>query len=447
MKLDLLVSGGTLVDPVVGSAAPANLGIAGGRVAYIGPESPEASRVLDVEGLLVSPGFVDTHMHDEELDDPEPIQRALLLQGVTTAIAGQCGLGPSIDSYAPKRGSPRLKLGYMTGHLALREMVGIEDVYKPANPAETARMREILASELARGSFGLSFGLEYAPNTKPEEIAALASVLTGWDRRWISIHIRTDGPECLGAMAEAIGLARAHRVRVQISHIGSMTAFGYCAEAVRMIEEARSEGLEVGFDCYPYDAFCTKIGSAVFDPGFEKRWNRGLEALEAASGKYKGTRLTPESYADLRAHDPEALIVAYVMNDAEIRRCLAHPLCAIGSDGILKGGQGHPRAAGSFPRALRILREAGLSWPEAIRHATSLPASMTWLEAGRLALGSAADIVAFDPDALRDKATFADQLAPPEGIAFVLVDGVVAAERGEVSPRPAGRLLFREARA
>ncbi len=445
MKLDLLVKGGTLIDPVQGSESPANLGIAGKRVAYLGAESPDARRVIDVSGLYVAPGFIDTHMHDEELDEPDVIEKALLAQGVTTALAGNCGLGPLIDAYAPKRRSPWLKLGYLTGHLALRKVVGIEDLYRPADTSETERMREILRSDLRRGSFGLSFGLEYAPNTSAEEIAALVSVLVGMPRRWVSVHIRTDGPECVGAVRETIDIARRHGVRLQVSHIGSMTAFGYTAEAVGMIEAAKAEGVDLTFDCYPYDAFCTTIGSAALDPGFEKRWNKGLEALEVATGKYKGRFLTPESYADLRANDPEALIIAHIMNDAEIRKCLAHPSCAIGSDGILHHGEGHPRAAGSFPRALRIIREAGLSWPEAIRHATSLPASMTWLEGGRLVEGAAADLVAFDPATLRDRATFADQLAPPEGIAYVVVDGAVAVDHGEVAPEPAGALLFRSA--
>ncbi|MCX7023666.1 MAG: amidohydrolase family protein [Spirochaetes bacterium] len=445
MRLDTLIEGGALIDPVAGTELVMNVGIATGRVAYVGADAPDAARVIDARGLCVSPGFIDTHMHDEELDEPDPIQNSLLLQGVTTAIAGNCGTGPLIDEYAPRRRTPWLKLAYQTGHTVLRRTVGIDDIYRPATAAETGRMRDLLRAELARGSFGLSFGLEYAPNTSPQEIDALASLLTGLPERWVSVHIRYDGPRCLDGIREVIDIARRFKLRLQVSHIGSMTAFGYCMEAVRMIEGAKADGVDMTFDCYPYDAFCTFIGSAVFDPGFEQRWNKGLVDLEVATGKYKGTRMTPESYTDLRANDPMALIIAHVMNDSEIRQCLAHPSCAIASDGILHGGEGHPRAAGTFPRALRILREAGLSWPEAIRHATSLPARMAWLDGGRLVEGAPADIVVFDPASLRDRATFADQLAPPEGIAWVIVDGMVAVDHGTISPKPAGRLLFKTA--
>ncbi len=443
MELDILVRGGTVADPEAGTERALNLGVKGGRIAYLGTDAPAAGRTLDAAGLLVSPGFVDTHMHDEELDDPDTIQQALLRQGVTTAIAGNCGSGPLLKDIRPKRRTPWLNLSYMTGHRVLREAVGILDVYKPADEAQTAEMEKLLRKELEEGSLGLSFGLEYAPNTSPREIDALARVVKEYPRRFVSVHIRYDGPDCLKAVREMIDLAARFGIRVQISHIGSMTAFGFSAEALRMTDEARAAGTDVTMDCYPYAAFCTHVGSTVFDPGFEKRWGKGLESLEAASGKYKGQRLTPESFADLRANDPKALIIAHVMNEEEIRLCLSHPQCAIGSDGVLHGGEGHPRAAGTFPRALLWLRESGLSWAEALRHATSLPASMAWLPVGVLKEGGPADIAAFSPERLRDRATFKDQLAPPEGMEYVIVNGRVAVERGEVAKPPAGRLVLR----
>jgi N-acyl-D-amino-acid deacylase len=386
---------------------------------------------------------VDTHMHDEELSDPDTTQQALLRQGVTTAIAGNCGSGPLLKDIRAKRASPWLNLSYLTGHRILRETVGLKDVYKPANPAQIAEMETLLRKELDEGSLGLSFGLEYAPNTSRMEIDALARVVKDYPERFISAHIRHDGPDCVESVREVIDLSKRFGVRVQISHIGSMTAFGFSAQCLGMVDKARASSIDMTMDCYPYAAFCTEIGSTVFDPGFEKRWNKGLSDLEAASGKYKGARLTPESFADLRANDPEALIVAHVMNEDEVRLCLAHPLCAIASDGILHNGEGHPRAAGTFPRALRWMREAGRPWTEAVRHATSLPASMAWLPAGVIAEGARADITVFSPDTLHDRATFQDQLAPPEGIEYVLVNGKIACEHNEIARPPAGRLVVR----
>ncbi len=444
MELDLVILNGILLDPLTGSEKRLNLGVAGDRIAYIGEDAPAAKRRMEAGGLMVSPGFVDTHMHDEELEDPGTIQQALLRQGVTTALAGNCGSGPSLERVKEARKSPWLNLGYLTGHRALREEVGISDVYRAATDEEIARMEERLGRELSLGSFGLSFGLEYAPNTSPREIEALCGILGKVPKRFVSVHIRHDGPECLKSVEEAIGFAERFKIRVQISHLGSMTAFGFTDRSIRLIEQARARGADVTFDCYPYSAFCTFIGSTVFDPGFEERWGKGLESLEAASGRFRGMRLTPEIYADLRENDPKALIIAHVMNESEIRLCLRHPLCAIASDGVLHGGEGHPRAAGAFPRALRWLREEGLSWPEAVRHATALPAEMAWLPVGRMEVGAPADLVLFSPEELRDRATFEDQLAPPEGIYAVLVNGRIAVEKGVLSPEPCGRLLLRK---
>lgn len=443
MELDLLIRDGTLIDPVKGTEERLNLGISGDKIAFIGKDEPGAKRVLEAFDLLVSPGFIDTHMHDEELDDPGTIQKALLRQGVTTALAGNCGSGPGMGRVKEKRKSPWINLGYLSGHTALREAVGISDVYQPATEAEISRMEELLEKDLADGSFGLSFGLEYAPNTSPREIEALCRVLGKYEKRFVSVHIRHDGPDCLDSVAEVIALAERFGIRVQVSHLGSMTAFGFTARAIELIEEARGWGADVTFDCYPYAAFCTSIGSTVFDPGFEERWGKGLESLEAASGKYRGKRLTQEIYDDMRRNDPKALIIAHVMNEWEIRACLKHPLCAVASDGVLHHGEGHPRAAGAFPRALRWLREEGFSWAEAVRHATVLPAGMAWLPAGRLEIGSPADLVVFSPDDLRDRATFEDQLAAPEGISAVVLNGKIAVEQGEIALAPAGRLLLR----
>ncbi len=449
MAYDLHIKGGTLIDPEKLKDTPqrADVLIQGDRIEKICPGGcdEKAARVFDASGLYVSPGFIDTHVHDEEVEDPNTNTQALLRQGVTTAIAGQCGAGPLQKDILPSRAHPWLNLAYLSGHSQLRKNVGINDEYVAATPEQTQEMQKLLALELTHGSFGLSFGLEYAPNTSREEIAALCKVVPDFKDRFISIHIRYDGPKCIDAVKEAIDMARVHKVRVQISHFGSMTALGYTQQCLDLFDRARAEGVDVTMDCYPYTAFCTRAGSAVFDPGFKERWGgKGEECLEAASGKYKGQRLTPESLAEIRANEPQGLLIAHIMNEDEVRLCLRHPECAIGSDANYKKGGGHPRVAGTFPRALRWLREEGLSWPEAIRRATLLPAQMVYLpHVGRMSVGSEASFVIFDPDKLKDTATFPEPLTPPEGIRAVVLNGVVTVEDNVVKEH-CGKLLFRK---
>lgn len=444
-QYDLVIKDARLVDPERSDIFCSSIGIKDGFIAEIGEDIPEGERNISAEGCFVCPGFIDTHMHDEDPYDPDTTQKALLRQGVTTGIAGNCGSGPLLEKIAPSRSTPWINIGYLTGHRALREEVGIpeEQRYRPAREDEISRMRALLLSELKKGSFGLSLGLEYAPNTSWEEIVALSELVPSFPCRWVSSHIRYDGPRCIEGVEEMVSLSEVTGARVQLSHLGSMTAFGRSAEALDILHKAVSRGIDLTWDSYPYAAFCTFLGSAVFDPGFEERFKKPIHALEIGSGSNAGKRMDGELFEKLRKEEPETLIIAHVMNEEEMRLVQKDPRCAIASDAILLKGGGHPRAAGAFPRGILWLREEGLSWNEAISHATSIPAGMTWLERGYLKPGTPADLVVFDPLTFMDRATFEKPLLPPEGIGYVIVNGQVAVEEGKVNEKPAGQFLTR----
>jgi N-acyl-D-amino-acid deacylase len=372
---------------------------------------------------------VDIHIHDERFEDPDTVQRCLIAQGVTTAVAGNCGSGPLFEKSQAARPRPWLHLSYLVGNCAgLRGEVGHTDRYTPATPAETAEMRSLLRESLNRGAMGLSLGLEYAPGASWEEIGALTAVTAEFGRI-ITVHIRYDDDRCVDAVREVIRLSREYGVRLQVSHLGSMT-MGHTRECEELIEEAIvNDGVDVGFDCYPYDAFCASAGSAVYDDGFVERWKgKGPECLEAVSGRFKGNRLTFETLAEMRREEPGELIVAHVMDKTEIENCLANPRCIVASDALTTSGGGgaHPRIAGTFPRALGILRRHGYSWEDALRKMTAMPADRMRLDAGRLYEGARADIAVFDPDEFADRATFQVPFAAPDGLKLVVINGRVA---------------------
>jgi N-acyl-D-amino-acid deacylase len=200
--------------------------------------------------------------------------------------------------------------------------------------------------------------------------------------------------------------------------------------------------VDVTFDVYPYYAFAARIGSAVFDPGFEQRLGKGLESLGISTGKFRGVPLTLEVFAKAREEDPDAYVIAHVMNPQEVDMCLLHPESAIASDAVLRGDEGHPRAAGTFPRGIGILRKAGLSWPEAVRHATSRPAEMIWHRGGRIAEGANAELVVIDPVSYEDRGRFGEPLTAPSGVKWVVLNGVVVVENGEIIAPPNGRILL-----
>jgi len=445
VKMDLVIRNGVIVDPVSLEEVRGDVGISGDRIACLGSDVPQGEREIDARGLLVLPGLVDTHMHFEHrIGDPYTVLRFLLLQGVTTAFAGHCGEGVTIREYKEWfRQNPLLNMGFMIGATTLRRAAGSEDRYSPSTDEQISIMEGLLRENLEEGAWGLSFGLEYAPGTSSDELTRLALVVSGFEKRLISIHIRSDGHRSPGAVAEAIDLARRTGVRVQVSHLGSMTAFGHSEEALWMIGQARAEGVDVTFDVYPYYAFAARIGSAVFDPGFEERLGKGLEALDISTGKYRGVALTPETFKKAREEDPDAYVIAHVMNPDEVDMCLLHPDSAIASDAVLRGDEGHPRAAGTFPRGIGILRKAGLSWPEAVRHATSRPSEMMWHDGGRIIEGANAELVVIDPDVYHDRGEFGKPLVPPRGVKWVILNGKIAVEDGNVTEPPSGKMLLR----
>ncbi|MDR1916077.1 MAG: amidohydrolase family protein [Synergistaceae bacterium] len=444
---DILIRGGTFFGMTDGSEpVPATLAIKNGTVsALLAPDSEaEADYVFDAKGMFVTPGFVDIHMHDEFFADTDTVQHCLIRQGVTTAVAGNCGSGPAFYKSALARPKPWLHLSYLVGNCAaLREEVGRTDRYTPSTKEEIALMRELLRDALRDGAMGLSLGLEYAPGASYDEISALASVVSEFEDGIVTVHIRYDDDRCVGAVKEMIDLSRENNVRLQISHLGSMT-MGHTRECEETIERAMADGVDVSFDCYPYDAFCAKAGSAVYDDGFVKRWKgKGPEYLEAVSGKYRGRRLTFETLAEMRREEPMSLIVAYVMDREEVENCIANPACIIASDALFTGSGAHPRIAGTFPRALRILRERGYSWQDALRKMTVMPAERMRIKSGRLFEGSVADVIVFDPEGFIDRATFQDPFLPPDGLKLVIIKGRVVLMNGDISPAPQGDLFRR----
>lgn len=444
---DILIRGGIFFSMAKGgSPRTASVAIKDGRVAVVLPPDAEleAECVYDASGCFVTPGFVDSHMHDEYFPDPDTAQQALIRQGVTTAIGGHCGSGPPVAISFAARPKPWLNLGYMAGNCAMREAVGRKDRYSPASAEEVAEMRAILRESLRQGAMGLSLGLEYAPGASEEEISALAEVLSEFPDSFISAHIRYDDKRCVDAVREVIALASEHKLRLQVSHLGSMT-MNRTHQCVDVIDAAYAAGVDVGLDCYPYDAFCAKAGSAVYDGNFEERWEgKGPESLEAASGRFKGQRLTYETLAVMRAEEPMDLIIAHVMNKGEVDACITHPKGLVASDALYTGGGGHPRIAGTFPRALGILRGNGFGWWDALSKMTCAAADRLRIEAGRLAAGSVADVIVFDPARFRDRATFQEPLLPPEGLRLVVINGKTALRDGELAKEPSGRILRRK---
>ncbi|MDF2532406.1 MAG: N-acyl-D-amino-acid deacylase [Clostridia bacterium] len=214
-------------------------------------------------------------------------------------------------------------------------------------------------------------------------------------------------------------------------------------EVLAFIDYNRSKGIDIYADCYPYAAFSTCIGETTYDDGFLERYNTTYENIEIADGPYRGTRCTEELFKDLRTLAPNTITIGHVMKESDIEKALIHPGVLIGSDGFMNNGEGHPRAAGTFPRLISeyVRKRKLLSLNEAISKMTWQTAERFGIKGGKLSIGCNADIVIFNTEEINDRATFENPTLAPKGIEYVVLDGKIAVKHGAIINRNLGRSI------
>lgn len=478
---DLLVSGGRIVDGTGAPARIADVGIRAGRIAAIGALGSSAGKTsIDARGQIVAPGFIDVHTHADEIAQ-HPLAEHFVRMGVTTVVAGNCG-GSADDVAASFRQieQTRVSVNYATlfGHNTVRRAVmGTER--RPPSASELAKMQALVAQAMKDGAVGFSTGLQYVPGTYADlsEIIALAKAASPYGGVYAT-HMRNEGTELESAVKEALDVGDAAHMAVEISHlkVDAPSRWGASAQALTMIDAARSKGLKVNADVYLYDAASSTLGirfpSWVLEGGQDRinerlddaqTWarikeemkklirERGLEnysfariASYRADPSLNGLSIPDAARKILGADDIEtqlemmrrmlraggASMVYQFMAEDDIGRILRHPYVSIASDSglnVLGEGVPHPRGYGNNARALgRYVRERKVvSLEEAIRKMTSLPADhFGFRDRGRLAVGQAADVVILDPARVIDRATYEQPHQYPDGISAVVVNGI-----------------------
>lgn len=447
--LDYLIAGGEYPDFDSRDFVKANIGIKDGKIEFIGNDIPQSREVLKAEGSLVSPGFIDIHMHEEnfaEEGEKYVISQMMLKMGVTTCVGGNCGIQrQSIKDFRrviDKLSGCPVNYMMMAGYNRCRYELGLLR-HEAASEDMRRQIGEMLRQELEAGACGISFGIEYDPGIRTEEII---DILNDFEDKGLlaAAHYRSSCTQNVDSIKEMIKIAESIPMKFQISHLSSCCAMGGMKESLRLLGAAMKKNDRLDFDTYPYDAFSTHLGSEVFEPGCLKRWKKDYDCILLTAEPYENVRCTKEIFERARREFPEMLAVVFAMNEEEIREAVSFEGGMIASDGIISCGKGHPRAAGTFPRLLgKYVREEGtLSLIDAIEKITVRPAQrLNLMKKGRIAAGWDADIVVFSPERIRDKATFTDLSPWPEGIEYVFVNGKKAVEGKRVVSDRLGRFI------
>ncbi|NOU58349.1 amidohydrolase family protein [Marinifilum caeruleilacunae] len=446
----IAINKGRLIDPANKIDSKLNLLIEDGKISAISDQELQAEITIDASGLIIAPGFIDIHMHEANIDEKTGefevgTFESMLKMGVTTAIAGNCGFGAENPvGYLDKVDQDLIpiNLGMLLPHNSLRLAIQHTDKYALASKEQVAEMAKIADEWMSKGLAGVSFGLRYVPGADTNEYFAVAEMAKKHNRV-ISAHIRDDAEGVIDALDEFISFGLDGKSKMQVSHIGSMAAFGQMDDFLSAVDQYKAQGVDIACDCYPYYAFCVAIGRTTYDDGFLERYNTGYDAIEVLEGEYKNQRCTPELFEHLRQKHPDVLTTAHVMKSQEVDQALLHPNVMIASDGVLNNMQGHPRVSGTFPRALNLLvnQRKSMSVYEVIRKMTQMPAERLGIDKGNLAIGKDADLVLFGLEDIHDTASFIEPTDEPKGIKHVIVNGQIATTDNKIVNAKLGKSL------
>ncbi len=526
---DLVIKNGHVFDGLGNEAVSVDIGILGQKIAKIGKISPAKGQfVIDAKDLTVCPGFIDAHDHTSIELLVNPQAESSVRQGITTLVSGNCGSSPfpvaderydeyrdemketydvdmtwkDIQGFFSKLEEKGMALNYSTfvGQGTIRGFaVGFND--RPPKAEELVRMKALVAENIQNGALGLSSGLEYAPGSYAQrnEIVELCREAKQHGGLY-STHMRDESDQLLEALDETIDVSRKTGIRLQISHfkIAYPRNWNKIDDALAKLEAAKSEGISLFCDRYPYIAGATGLSSMNFplwakqgttdeflarlkDPTLESKFRAFLGEREQKLGSwdkvvissvfteknkiFEGKTLheaTQETGKDVFEFLRDLLIeeknragqVIFMMNEENLKRILAHPLVGVGCDGSalapygpLGKGKPHPRSYGTFPRVLGkyVREEQILPMAEMLKKMTSVPAkNFGFALRGALRRDYFADIVIFDEKRVSDKATFKDPHQYPEGIDYVIVNGQVVIHNGEHSGLLPGKVLRKQ---
>ncbi|MFC5283416.1 N-acyl-D-amino-acid deacylase family protein [Pedobacter alpinus] len=487
-QYDVIFKNAKVLDGTGNSWYRADVATKGNLITKISPNIiAKAKQVIDVNGLFLTPGFIDVHTHIENDEEKTPTANSFIYDGVTSVITGNCGSSEvNIKKYLNYVDSVRLSInvGVLIGHNSVRKAV-IGRANREPNPQELQQMKTIVSQAMQDGAMGLSTGLIYIPGTytKTDEIIELAKVVAPHNGLYAT-HMRSESGKVKEAINEAITVGEAAGIPVQISHfkIGGKQNWGQSDQTLALVKQARLKGLDVTIDQYPYTASNTSISTLLPDdvladgqdsliarlnnPKIKekvvremlsslksktlKHYNYAVVAYYALDTSYNGKSIEEINLMKGRKHKAKAEVetildimrnggagaVFHGMSEDDVKNIMQYPFNMPASDaGIREFGAGipHPRGYGTNARVLGkyVREEKVISLEEAVRRMTSLPAQKFQIkDRGLIKEGMKADIVVFDADKVIDLSTYAKPHALSTGFKHVMVNGRLTLENG-----------------
>jgi N-acyl-D-amino-acid deacylase len=501
---DLVIINGHIVDGTGNPWFEGAVGIKGDRIAAIGTlDAKRAARVIDAQGQIVAPGFIDVHTHVEGSLGENPTADNFAYMGVTSLVTGNCGssaieIGKFLSELESKGIS--VNLAALIGQGSVRRQVMNEADRQPT-AEELQQMRELVDQAMRDGAVGMSTGLIYVPGTyaKTAEIVELARVVAR-NGGVYATHMRDEGNRVSASIQEALTIGEQAKLPVDISHfkVSSKKLWGASLATCRLVAEARARGQQVTVDQYVYTASSTSLNTALPSWALEGGRDRAKARLEDPAARARIKREMIDSinqsgfkdwtYAVVAGYgvdrsfegksiteitrlvrgragaeeEAEQIINMYLagsagmiyhkMSEPDVERIIAQPYTMIASDsGVQRPGNGvpHPRGYGNNARVLaRYVREKKIiTLEDAVRKMTSLPASTFKLwDRGLIRKGMAADLVIFDEKKVGDKATFDNPHQFAQGFTSVIINGRLVIDNGEHTKNKPGRALYGQGR-
>jgi N-acyl-D-amino-acid deacylase len=474
--MDLVIRNATVIDGTRAPRFQADVGISAGRIAAIG-KAPKGRKEIDATGKILSPGFIDAHTHDDRLMLSSPEMTPKVSQGVTTVVAGNCGISlapapkgmrapvtppidlmddegewfrfPTFRAYVEElnRKPAATNCALLVGHTMLRVQT-MEDVAKPASQKHIVSMRAMVEEALDAGAVGVSTGLYYEPAcaAPTEEVIEVCRPLSKRNALYCT-HMRDEGDHIVDSLEETFRIGRELNVPVVISHhkLAGTPNHGRSAETLPLIEKAmRSQ--KIGLDCYPYCA-----SSTILSFGRTKVASRTLVTWSKPHPEFQGMDLRDiaakmgRSLEETVGQLLPAGAIYFSMDEKDVQRILSFEHTMIGSDGLPHDAAPHPRLWGTFPRVLGHYSKGLSLFPleTAVYKMSGLTAKTFGLaDRGQIREGYAADLVLFD-ESVEESATFEKPMQAAKGIDTVIVNGQAVWRGGKPTGARPGKVLRR----